>query len=216
MGQNRVLDIMINLLEGIKNQNQLIDEYCGEELALNSCLYLLNQTIRQYQISQSHFFVSKKAQKLWDKISTESIFDYSYRDTVTKNIEEEVTIEKYRGGEGTPYLVTTISYGDKFIYKDVFTDEHIVTVSDIIDALLELPKYDYNSIKNILDKIYICKMLKSEDRAIENKNKRSLDYREVIGTDYIRAGIELTTLDPITALKSLIKDLEMELEIFEI
>jgi hypothetical protein len=211
MEQNRIFDIIINLLMGIKNRNQLVDKCGDEDLVLNGCSYLLNQTIRQYQFSKNHYFVSKKAQELWDKISTDSIFNYTYRDTVTKNIDEEVEIEKFRGGEGTPYATTIISRGDKFIYKDVFTDEHIVTVSDIIEELLNLPEYDYASIKNILDKIYICKMLKSEDRAIENKKKRSLDYREVVVFDYKKAGIELTTFDYISNLKNMINEYEIDL-----
>ena len=85
-------------------------------------------------------------------------------------------------------------------------------MSDIIEELLNLPEYDYTSIKNVLDKIYICKMLKSEDRAIENKKKRSLDYREVIVFDYKKAGIELTTFDYISNLKNMINEYEIDLE----
>ena len=48
MEQNRVLDIIINLLIGIKNDNKLIGKSCNdEEILLNGCSYLLNQTIRQ-------------------------------------------------------------------------------------------------------------------------------------------------------------------------
>ena len=95
MEQNRILDIIINLLMGIKNRNQLVDKCGDEDLVLNGCSYLLNQTIRQYQFSKNHYFVSKKAQELWDKISTDSIFNYTYRDTVTKNIDEEVEIKNF-------------------------------------------------------------------------------------------------------------------------
>ena len=55
-------------------------------------------------------------------------------------------------------------------------------------------------------------MLKSEDRAIENKKKRSLDYREVIVFDYKKAGIELTTFDYISNLKNMINEYEIDLE----
>lgn len=216
MERNRIFDIMINLLEGIKNQNRLIERNKDKEMALNGCAYLLNQTIRQYQVPQSHYFVSKKAQELWNQISTDSIFNYTYQDKVTKNIDGTVIIEKFRGGEGTPYATTTISRKDKFTYKDVFTDEHIVTVSNIIEELLALPKYDYASIERILNKIYICKMLKREDRSIASKRDRSTDYREVIVFDYKDAGIFLTTFDYKANLEQLILEKEEELTELEL
>ena len=80
MEQNRVFDIVINLLMGINNQDRLVDSYAKEEQTLTECKYLLNQVIRQYQLPQDHYFVSKKAQALWDKVSTDSIFDYTYRE----------------------------------------------------------------------------------------------------------------------------------------
>ena len=86
-----------------------------------------------YQFPQNHYYVSEKAQKLWDAISSDSIFNYTYRDTVIKDVDGEVVIEKFRGGEGKPYATSKIKRGDSFVFKDVFTDEHIVTVSNIID-----------------------------------------------------------------------------------
>jgi hypothetical protein len=196
MQSNKIYDIMINLLNGIKNHGILEEENCnGEKTTLTGCKYLLNQVIRQYRLPDDHYFVSKKAQELWSKISTQSIFNYTYQDTVVKNIHGDICIDKYRGGEGEAYASTSISYGDKFTFKDVFTDEHIVTVSNIIGELLALPTYDYHSIENVLSKLYICKMLKGEDRAIQNKRNRSTDYRTVIATDYKECGIEIADFD---------------------
>lgn len=213
MEHNRILDIIINLLIGIKNNNKLVDQSSIDgELNLNGCSYLLNQTIRQYQFPSSHYYVSQKAQELWDKISTDSIFNYTYRDTVTKNVDGAVSISKFRGGEGTPYTTTTISRGDTFVFKDVFTDEHIVTVSNIIDELLSLPEYDYESIERVLNRIYICKMLKSEDRSIKSKKNRSTDYREVIVFDYDEVGIKILDFDYKSVLETLISERTTELE----
>ena len=213
MEQNRILDIIISLLVGVKNNNKLVDQSAIEgELTLNGCSYLLNQTIRQYQFPSNHYYVSQKAQELWDKISTDSIFNYTYRDTVTKNVDGTVSISKFRGGEGTPYTNTTISRGDTFVFKDVFTDEHIVTVSNIIDELLSLPEYDYESIEKVLNKIYICKMLKSEDRSIKSKKNRSTDYREVIVFDYDEVGIKILNFDYKSVLETLISERTTELE----
>lgn len=191
--ENKILDIIINLLKGIKNKNSIIEELEKDvSMALNGCAYLLNQTLRQYKIPENHYFVSEKALELWNKISTEDIFNYTYRDKVTKNTNDTVVIDKYKGGEKYPSeKEVPIKKGDTFIYNDVFTDEHIVTVSDIIEELLQLQTYDYLSITKILDKMYICKMLKSEDRKIQNKKKRSTDYKKVINEEYLKVGIKV-------------------------
>lgn len=207
MQQNKILDIIINLIIGIKNNNQLSEKNNSNTMCLVGCSYLLNQTIRQYQISQSHYFVSEKAFELWNRISTDDIFKYTYRDKVVKNTEYEVTINKYKGSEKTPFEKSLpIKKGDSFIYNDVFIDEHIVTVSNIIDELLNLPTYDYLSIIKILDKIYICKMLKTEDHIIKNRSNRSTDYREVIVHDYLDVGIKIKNFNYKTTLRDLIDE----------
>ena len=207
MKRNRILDIIVILLNGIKNNNKLVDQSSIDgELKLNGCSYLLNQTIRQYQFPQSHYYVSEKAKKLWDTISSDSIFNYTYRDNVIKDVEGEVVIEKFRGGEGKPYATSKIKRGDSFVFKDVFTDEHIVTVSNIIDELLSLPEYSYESIEIVLNKIYICKMLKREDRSIQSKKNRSTDYREVVVSEYDKVGIKLLNFDYKSVLEALISE----------
>lgn len=212
MSNNKVYDIIINLLIGTKNQNTLTDATCLDEaVMLNGCSYLLNQTIRQYQIPRDHYFVSERALALWEKIRTDSIFDYTYRDKIIKTTDDVVTIDKYRGGEKHPHESTNIYRGDAFTYNDVFTDEHVVTVSNIIEELKSLSTYDYSSVKRILDKIYICKMLKEEDRIIENKRNRSTDYREVIAEDYYNVGIRLVGFDLMATLQDLIYEAEEKL-----
>ena len=51
----------------------------------------------------------------------------------------------------------------------------------------------YNKLNFILDKIYVCYMLKEEDRKLNkvSKNNRSDNYLEVIDNDYKKAGIEI-------------------------
>ena len=199
MEQNRIFDIIISLLIGIKNHDCLTETTdSGEVLTVTQCKYLLNQTIRQYQIPKDHYFVSEAALELWQKIRRDSIFNYTYRDKVVKTIHEPVWIDKYNGSRKKPYQSLYLNCGESFTYNDVFTDEHIVTVSDIIKELKALPSYDYAEIKKVLDKIYICKVLKEEDHNIKNKHTRPTDYQLVINTDYFDAGIKVLRFNEVT------------------
>ena len=215
MEKNKVYDIIINLLIGIKNGGVLREENDAKQTVLQDCRYLLNQIIRQLKLPRDHYFVSQKARELWNKISTDSIFNYTYRDKVVKNVDGEVFVDKYRGGEGAPHKSEQLRRGNSFIYRDVFTDEHAVTVKNIIDELLLLTEYNYDSIEKILDKLYVCKMLKSEDRAIANKKNRSTDYREVIVFDYKDAGISVEGFDYKAVLEALIREKKTLIEELE-
>ena len=190
MEQNKVLDTIINLIQGIKSNQNLSSNFNNELLQLDQCGYLLSQVLRHYKLKPSQSFVSEKAFELWSKITTENIFNYTYRDKVTKNIHGEIFVDKYKGGEKYPHQTNCLlSYGDTFTFNDVFIDEHVVPVNVIIKELKKLPTLDYISVKNVLDKLCICKLLKEEDRKIKNKNDRSTDYKEVFYTDYLQADI---------------------------
>ena len=54
-----------------------------------------------------------------------------------------------------------------------------------------MPSLDYFSVKKILDKIYICKILKEEDYKIVNRSNRPSDYKQVLQSDYLNAGIKI-------------------------
>ena len=214
MQQSRILDIIINLLSGIKSNNSIIESIDNDtQMKLKGNSYILNQALRQYVLPKNHYFVSEKAFELWTKISTDDIFNYEYQNKVVKNTDDFVMIDKYKGGEKNPRQKDVpLQKGQSFIYKDVFTDEHIVTVSNIIDELLKLPSYTYSSIASVLDKMYICKMLKSEDRSIKNRINRSTNYKEVILEDYLNAGIKVKDFDYHTELKNLLAITHAELD----
>ena len=193
MDKNNVLDIIINFIKGIKTNNQICSNFAQSEvLEINNCGYLLSQILRHYQIPASQYFVSEKAFELWSKISTDSIFNYTYRDKVKKNVNGSILVDKYKGGEKFPHKKDCeIKCGETLIFNDIFIDEHVVPINIIIKNLLELQNLDYVSVKNVLDKISICKLLKEEDRRIVNKSNRSIDYKEVFNTDYLEAGIKV-------------------------
>ncbi len=193
MKHNKVLDIIINLLIGVKSNKCLVDEFeNGEKFGIGGCSYILNQTLRQYHLPEDHYFISEKADELWMRISEENILKYSGRKRVKKTIEGDVYIDLYKGSEKNPHQQNfLIKHGDCFVFNDVFTDEHIVPISDIIKELLTLPNCDYDSVKKVLDKMYICKILKQEDRRIVRKSGRPTNYKEIINTDYLKADIKI-------------------------
>lgn len=70
----------------------------------------------------------------------------------------------------------------------------------IFDELLKLDFADndyenYKKVRGVLDKIYICKVLKEEDRKLNKiaKTKRcSTDYDDILNNEYKKAGIEIS------------------------
>jgi len=69
---NEVLDIIISLVKGVKNDGH-ID---SDGRVLWGCNYLLNQVLRQYDIPKDHYYVSERAAKLWESITSGKIMDY--------------------------------------------------------------------------------------------------------------------------------------------
>ena len=212
MVQNKVVDIIINLISGVKTNNLLTDNIDGEKIELYNCKYLLSQVLRQINLPKEHLLVSEKAYELWSKISTDDITDYKYRDVVCKTTDDYVAVDKYKASNKEPYIKgAVVKKGETFVFNDVFIDEHIVPINNIIIELLSLTTYDYPSVKKILDKIYICKMLKYEDHMIKNKSNRSAYYKEVIVEDYLDVGIRIRDFDYLNANKELLEKYQTKL-----
>lgn len=190
---NKVIDLIVNLLSGLKNGDKLADDsVINKPIQIFNCKYLLGQVIRQLTLREDRLFVTEKAFEIWNNITDESIFKFSYRDSVIKNNDYFVEVSKYSGSSRTALKTEVLKKGDKIIFNDVFIDEHIIPVADIIKALLALDEpYDYNEIYNILDNVCICKMLKEESFNIKSHNRNSLDYRYVIKRYYEPNGIKL-------------------------
>lgn len=191
MEQNLVLDVIIDLLKGSKAPwEELSCTIGGKRYILRSCPYLLNQALRLYALPDSHFLVSVKAKELWSKITSEPINHYGYQSPVIYEGSTPITLDLYRGNENT-FTSKTFSHGDSFAYRAVFHDDHIVPLKIIIEQLLALNEITYESVENVLNGIYICRMLKSEDRSLNNKSSRPGNYLEVIHGLYKEHGIEI-------------------------
>lgn len=109
--------------------------------------------------------VSVKAQELADQMSVEDLSQYGWSDQKSKMKDPD---------------------------RSLFHFEHILTVSDLVDRLLNLddqPRHD--SIKSIIEKADVAWILKSEDEVLNQngfKNKRPenpLDAYEICGIELV-------------------------------
>jgi len=186
-------DIIISLVKSLKNKTEdgkyehfIKEEYEGKPLILWGTAYLLNQFLRQLEIPKSRRLVSKKADALWKSlVGDEDINDYYYQDKVT--VKHDGKVKKYSGASKTPYFDGEIKTGSSFTFKDVFHEEHIVPIAVIINDLEELEKankLDYKHVDEVLKKIYICRMLKEEDRKIKERYKRANNKDDVVRDVY--------------------------------
>lgn len=191
--KNEVLDIIIIFVKACKKdkEHSFIEDN-GKKIW--SAHYLLNQILRQYYIDDNHILVSKKAQELWTEITNESsIKKFSYRNSVVAKTNKK--INTYKGASSIPEL-SEIRINEKFVWNDIFHDEHTIPISVIIKELCNLKELDYESVGKVLDKIYICKMLKEEDRKIIQKHDRPASVIEVVEKIY-NPNIEICNWDEI-------------------
>lgn len=152
--------------------------------------YLIGQTIRQYDIPVKNFHLSQGAQDLWNKLSTKNILDYHYKEIVVcDKLSKTITCKSYKGASKTGESLS-LSKNSKFIFRQIFHEDHIVPVSLIWEAMRDNPM-DKQSLKKLLDKMHICYLLKEEDRRIPTTKGRSLDFLETIDNIYTPAGIRL-------------------------
>lgn len=145
--------------------------------------YLLNQAIRQYALPATNIHVTLNAKALWDKLfksSSQPIPDIritSYHDTIYP-VNDVLRIETYKGNSIKTKYFVDVYKGKAIPFNKLFIDEHTTTVADIIDALRlaynNSPSKPLSSAKivEILDKIHITKMLKSENAQISNSRSR--------------------------------------------
>ena len=100
-------------------------------------------------------------------------------------------MKQAEGAYKTPYDTRPIKPGDKFVFKDVFHDDHVIPIKHIIGRLLALENPNHDNVTEIIRHISICRMLKKEDRSITRKWNRPFSEKEIINTIYAQVGIEL-------------------------
>ena len=197
MDKNPILDIIICILKNRKSY--LVNKktsfkiectYNGKIYGLWNSSYLLGQIIRQYQISDDNYYISSKANALWERITKQNIWNYSYRDKIFCESDEEINVKSYKGAS-SEYSIITLNSGVPFIFNDIFHDEHIIPINIIIKELESLPEYTYKTVEEILGQIKVCRMLKEEDREIKERCRRPLDFNYIVENIYKKYGIEI-------------------------
>lgn len=167
----------------IKSVIHLIRAY-KEDSGLIYPKYTLNAVLRQMPLPDSNYFVSEGADKLWNDICESSIWDYRFSERF--HVNKDVDLPQYVGSGKIPAEIKSFKKGDKVKYNSVFHDEHIVRVDDIVNELYDLPeeKLNVEEVEKIILKLYVCKILKEEDRRLPHK-RPSANLTEVYEQVYI-------------------------------
>lgn len=191
MSGNKVIELIIEFIKAIQSEEKALIGYeNGLVYRICSPRYLLGQILRQYELPWQQYYISENAEYLWNNVSSKNIWDYSYRQYVKCENDIPAVIQEFTGNASTPRKIREVKKGDGFIFRDVFHDEHMIPINKIIESLIALPEPDCDNIKRILDNIYICRLLKIEDRMLPVKYQRPFDLQKIISM-YSSAGIKI-------------------------
>ncbi len=189
MKNEAIIDSIICLLN--EYRDEMLDPV-SNKANLDSLKYLINQTIRAYDIPEKNHHLSQSAFDRWNELSTEDIMKKHYKDKVVcDKLTGPVKYVLYTGASktGEPTDVT-----NGFEFRKMFHEDHVIPVSLIFDEMVKMPVVDKKSIENLLDGMHMCVILKDEDRNIGRTRGRSLDYDKTIEDVYNRYGIFLCKL----------------------
>ena len=151
---------------------------------LDSLKYLIGQTIRAYDIPKENYHLSEGAQKRWDTLSTEDIMKKHYKDKVVCDklsgpVEYDCYIGASKTGKSKVY-----TKGDKFEFREMFHEDHIIPVSMIFKEMVNMKVVNRKTIESLLNGIHICVLLKEEDRKLKWIKDRYLDLETTIKNVY--------------------------------
>lgn len=144
--------------------------------------YLLNQSIRQYLVPESNLHVTEEADKLWKALGIkENILFYKYQDSICPT-QTMSSVKTCKGPSKVSKSEDIVDY-KKIPFNLLFIEEHTTPVSDVIKALKEAyyPDPKEQTIVDVLDKMHITKMRKTENIAIKLSSNRILpdDYNDL-------------------------------------
>ena len=80
---NKVIGIIIDFVKALQSKDRaLISIESNGTYKISSPKYLLGQILRQYELEQNQYYYSTSAKLLWEKLSTQDMWNYSYRQYV--------------------------------------------------------------------------------------------------------------------------------------
>ena len=132
--KNVVLDIIIEFVKAAKDNDKLAITNNGDDYVINNAEYLLNQILRQYYLKDEHYCVSKQAKKLWTSLTSLNINNFYYKELITCENNEPIKVTMYNNNSCN-YVEKTLKKGDKFYYRSVFHNEHIIPIKVVIQEL---------------------------------------------------------------------------------
>ena len=190
MTSSVVTNIIIDLVNGCKGDDVIVEDFDGTQLRMKNCNYLLGQVIRNCIVPEERWYISAAALECWNSITDVDIWKYEYADKIriTKSdLLENLGI--YKGGRNTPEFITK-RRGDVIQFNDLFHDEHMVDVSTIKKEIEKLNPITPAGVKEILDQMWMARILKKEDKRIGTKSGRGTDLNYIM-TLYKDADIKL-------------------------
>ena len=159
---------------------------------LNSLHYLLGQSVRQYDIPIENYHISQAALERWKQLSTDRIEKYHYRDMVKcDNLTKAHRFKLFKGA-GKSGNYRKLRHNDSLVFRDMFHEDHVIPVSLILEELTKIKTVDENSVKEQLNKMHICIILKEEDRVLGRTINRTANFADTIKNVYIPKGIVLS------------------------
>lgn len=190
----KVLDVIIALAKAVKATKEPDEKNCqyyfdDGKNRLWGTNYLLGQILRQYRINDDHIFISVAADKLWKEITDEKEKIENYHYTMQVPVCCECTLDLYKGAAKKPFEKINLKPNGKFQYRQVFHDEHVIPIADIIEHLVSLTDFSYENVQKVLDNIYMCRMLKKEN--VDLTHKRPFSVVKTIEEVYNPKGIEI-------------------------
>ena len=127
---NKVIGIIIDFIKALQSEDNALVSTEGDSIyRISNPKYLLGQILRQYELKPCQYYFSTSAMLLWEKLSVQDMWAYYYRQYVHCENEEPVLISEYTGNGNVPRENRKVQRGDKFIFRDVFHDEHMIPIS---------------------------------------------------------------------------------------
>lgn len=153
--------------------------------------YLINSIIRYYIVKEENIHCSEAFLETWKSITDKEVYGF-FQERITCKYDN-VNVRKFKGSSNA-YTDVVLNKGDKITWNKVFHYEHVTTVHDTMNALLEVENLTVEKAIEILDTIHICRITKEEDKRINNlggcKNHREGSYEDIVKNVYERAGIK--------------------------